>query len=254
MGGRLRYVSEAFIPSGAAMPNQEMPEHFSDWNEQMVARHDPEAFHHHPQAVVRWVEGQRVGKALALLQAGPEHRVLDVGCGAGNVLSRIRARERHGLDLSKRMVARAQERLKTGATIVHGDAEALPYAAGEFDRVLCSSVLSHVLHPEHVLAECYRVLKPGGRLVVSVSHEAAIERGIRLTRALFLGRLLLGWHAKPEKESVYSSEYHLHRFDLKYLREAARSLPREARLRRAPFFYPVHYIVLYAKPEVSRGS
>lgn len=226
---------------------QSMPEHFSDWNEQMVARHDPEAFHQHPRAVVRWVENTRVTAALRLLEAGSSYRVLDIGCGAGNVLERIQAQERHGIDLSGVMAERARKRLGKAATIVQGDAEELPFAAGSFDRVLCSSVLSHVLHPERVLAEAYRVLKPGGRLVVSVSHEAAIERGIRLARALLFGPLLLGRSSQPVREHVYSSEYHLHHFDLTYLHESAAKLPRERALSKVPWIYPVHLVALYVK-------
>ncbi|MBI3829690.1 MAG: methyltransferase domain-containing protein [Planctomycetes bacterium] len=226
---------------------QSMPEHFSDWNEQMVARHDPEAFHHHPRAIVRWVENARVEAALRLLESGPSHRVLDTGCGAGNVLERVTAGERLGIDLSGVMAERARKRLGNTASIVQGDAEELPFATASFDRVLCSSVLSHVLHPERVLAEAYRVLKPGGRLVVSVSYEAAIERGIRLARALLFGPLLLGRSSLPVSEHVYSSEYHLHHFDLNYMREAAAQLPRERKLRKVPWIYPVHLVALYVK-------
>ena len=229
------------------MPNQPIPERFSDWNEEMVARHDPENFHHHPRAVVRWVEGARVRAVLKLLRSGPGDRLLEVGCGAGNVLARVAARERHGLDLSHRLVLRAREQLRDSARIVLADAENLPYADAAFDRVICSSVLSHVLHPERVLNEAFRVLRPGGRLVVSVSYEAAIERGIRLARALGLGFLIGGRNAAVG-EMVYASEYHLHHFDLKLLREMARNLPPERALKRIPvFFYPAHLVALYVK-------
>jgi ubiquinone/menaquinone biosynthesis C-methylase UbiE len=229
------------------MPNQPMPEHFSDWNEDMVARHDPAWFHHHPRAVVRWVESRRVRTVLRLLRAAPGDRVLEVGCGAGDVLALVNARERHGVDLSRRMASRAHERLKGEARIALADGESLPYPPASFDRVICSSVLSHVLHPDRVLNESFRVLKPGGRLVVSVSYEAAIERGIRLARALGLGFLVGSRDVSPE-QMVYSSEYHLHHFDLELLRQSAQKLPRESALRRVPvFFYPAHLVALYLK-------
>jgi len=228
----------------------QLPEYFSEWNEEMVARHDPEAFHHHTRGVVRYIEGVRVLKTLKLLRVAAEHCVLDVGCGAGHMLEHVRSRERHGLDLSRRMVERARKRLGTGVAVVHGDAEKLPYHDARFDRVLCSSVLSHVLRPERVLAECWRVLKPGGRLAVSVSHEEAIERGIRWARGLGLGGLLLGANANATTsgDHVYASEYHLHHFDLKLLREAAAALPPERTLKKIPLFlYPVHLLVAYEK-------
>jgi SAM-dependent methyltransferase len=229
------------------MRNQKMPERFSEWNEEMVARHDPERFHAHPRGVVRWVERKRVKSVLRLLMTRHDDRVLEVACGGGHVIGRLHCRERHALDLSRRMVRRAHVRLSSDAVLL-GDAEQLPYRCGVFDRVICTSVLSHVLHPERVLNECLRVLKPGGRLVVSISYEAVIERGIRLARRLGLGFLLGSRDAVPS-ESVYASEYHLHHFDLDLLHECAAALPREETVRRVPLtFYPAHLVVLYVKP------
>lgn len=230
------------------MNNPLTPERFSEWNEQMVERHDPELFHRHPRAVVRWVEGARVRTVLRLLRSRPEDRVLEVGCGGANVLARAPARERHALDLSRRMALRANTRLGAGAKVLHADAEHLPYRDAAFDRVLCTSVLSHVLHPERVLTEAWRVLRPGGRLVVSVSYEAAIERGIRLARALYLDRLILGNGKAPAEGDVYASEYHLHHFDRQLLHESAEALPPERCLKKVPtFLYPVHLVAVYEK-------
>jgi len=229
------------------MHAEKVPERFSDWNEEMVKLHDPARFHEHPRAVVRWVEGKRVKTALRLLRAEPSNRILEVACGAGNVLSRLNCNDRHAMDLSRRMTKRAHERLGDSSSVLLADAEQLPYRDTVFDRVICTSVLSHVLHPEAVLCECLRVLKPGGRLVVSVSIEATIERGMRLARRLGLGFLLGNRDAAPS-ESVYASEYHLHHFDLDLIHKSAARLPKERAVRRVPFFfYPAHLVLLYVK-------
>ena len=47
------------------------------------------------------------------------------------------------------------------------DAHHLPFADGEFESVLCTEVLEHTLNPQQVVDECYRVLKPGGTLILT---------------------------------------------------------------------------------------
>lgn len=54
-----------------------------------------------------------------------------------------------------------------GGLDVWGSAEALPFARAAFDTILCTEVLEHVRAPERVLAECYRVLRPGGWLFLT---------------------------------------------------------------------------------------
>ncbi len=53
---------------------------------------------------------------------------------------------------------------------VQGDAQALPFRAGAFDTVLCSQVLEHLPEPGDAVAEMARVLKPGGRLILTAPH------------------------------------------------------------------------------------
>jgi ubiquinone/menaquinone biosynthesis C-methylase UbiE len=225
------------------MPDTLAPEHFRDWNEHMIQRYDPEIFHHHPRSLVRWVERKRVAGVIRNLNASAEHRILDVGCGAGNILEQLPGK-RQGIDLSSYMVKRARERLGNNAQIVQGDAEQLPYADGAFDRVLASSVLSHVLHPEQVVREITRVTRVGGRMVISISHEDQIERGLRWVKALRLERSFFGNTAQAH---VYTIEYHLHRFSLKRLRALAGNALKELRLARVPFIFPVHWIAVYEK-------
>lgn len=196
-------------------------EEFEAWNEKMVQEFDPGAYHEHPSPVVRFIEGRRVDRLLELLDVRPEHRVLEVGVGAGNILARVQAAELHGIDISDYVLAKAAERLGERATLVKGDAESLPYEDASFDRVYCSEVLEHVIDPKAVIREMRRVLKPGGVVVVSVPNEHLINA---LKRVVFatgpLGRLLLGV-GKDGYESVQDMQdhWHLHEFDTALLRE-----------------------------------
>jgi ubiquinone/menaquinone biosynthesis C-methylase UbiE len=217
------------------------PEHFSEWNEEMVHRYDPEVFHHHPRGVVRWVENKRVNGVIRSLDAQASHKVLDVGCGAGNILAKVTGAERRGVDISDFMVKRAVERLGNQFQITKADAEQLPFPDASFDRVIAASLFSHVLHPEQVIAELKRVTMPGGRIVISISDEDQIEKGIRWTKSLGLHGMFFG------KSQVYSTEYHLHHFSLKRVRELAGANLKEISVKRVPFIFPVHAIVVYQR-------
>lgn len=108
-------------------------------------------------------------------QAGirPGHRVLEIGCGTGNLS--ILAKSLHpdaevvGLDPDPKALARARRKAEREALLVRldrGFAEELPYPEASFDRVL-SAFMFHHLGPdekERALSEIRRVLKPGGSL------------------------------------------------------------------------------------------
>ncbi len=97
---------------------------------------------------------------------GTMARVLDVGCGGG-FLSNDLARRGFtvtGLDASAESLAIAREYDGTGAVRYDlGDAYRLPYADASFDAVCAMDFLEHVEQPARVVAECARVLTPGGQ-------------------------------------------------------------------------------------------
>jgi SAM-dependent methyltransferase len=94
-------------------------------------------------------------------------RLLDVGCGLGELGDRVqRELGAHvcAVDTSPRMVELAQAR---GLDAQIADAESLPFPDDDFDCVLAAWVLYHVPDLQQALAECARVLQPGGSLVAS---------------------------------------------------------------------------------------
>jgi ubiquinone/menaquinone biosynthesis C-methylase UbiE len=193
---------------------------FTAWNEEMVRRFDPDAYHTRSALPIRAIERLRVRAIRRLLDAAPATRVLEVGVGGGNVLERVDGR-RVGIDLSPFILQKAQARLGDRAQLVRGDAMALPFADGAFDRVYCSEVLEHVLEPEAVVREMRRVLAPGGFAVVSVPNEALINRVKGIIFRLPLGRRLVGGGAGAYRVSEkMDDEWHLHEFDRARLERA----------------------------------
>ncbi|MDP2644025.1 MAG: class I SAM-dependent methyltransferase [Desulfobacterales bacterium] len=113
-----------------------------------------------------------LGEALSGLHLSGTERVLDVGCGTGE-LERM-AIEKFpqiaivGVDMTAAMLERAREKMAAFPRIRFetGEAEALPFEVQSYDVVILANVFHHVRHPETVLAECTRVLRSGGKLVL----------------------------------------------------------------------------------------
>jgi SAM-dependent methyltransferase len=103
-------------------------------------------------------------------------RILDAGGGSGPLSAAMRARGAvvTGIDASAAMVDLARHRLGDDADVHVADLGApLPFADAEFDDVVASLVLHYLEDWAGPLSELRRVLKPGGRLMVSVNHPCA---------------------------------------------------------------------------------
>jgi ubiquinone/menaquinone biosynthesis C-methylase UbiE len=98
-------------------------------------------------------------------------RVLDVGCGTGELMRRLRAKYPHavlaGLDPVAEMLAVARDKLSGNEDLRTGYADALPWGAGSFDVVVSCNMFHYISHPVEALREMGRVLRPGGSLVLT---------------------------------------------------------------------------------------
>ena len=100
-------------------------------------------------------------------------RVIDVGCGQGQLLLALRealpGAEIFGSDISFRLAGMSQGRLGRPA-IFQADLEQLPVVSGHFDAVMMTEVLEHLLAPDQALRQLNRILKPGGWLLMSIPN------------------------------------------------------------------------------------
>ena len=218
---------------------------FKSWNDAMVEKYDVEQFHNHPSPLVRYVERKRVRRILALLAPRFDDRVLEIGCGAGNILAQVPTKRRFGMDLAESLLAKAARRLERHGALVQGDAEHLPFRDRAWERVYCSEVLEHLPSPAAALAEMQRIVARGGVAVVSVPNEGLINGLKAMLRKSGLYRVLL--HARASDYQMperMDDEWHLHAFDLAGLLALIPPGLRVTRIEGIPFrWLPLRYVV-----------
>jgi len=134
-------------------------------------------------AVDAWVYDRVIAPAVLDLRAAVEEqlfaalpsgaRVLDVGCGGGQLVAHVAERRSDvrvvGLDRSTPQIARARERgnrFGDRVSFAEGSALDMPLGAASFDVVVSVASIKHWPDPARGVAECVRVLRPGGALVI----------------------------------------------------------------------------------------
>ncbi len=100
--------------------------------------------------------------------------LLDIGCGGGELAEYIHG-ELYGIERNR--IKAEIAKTKSYREVIIGDAEEdLPFSNNYFDTVVCTEVLEHLLDPRKALKNIYRILKPGGLLLVSVPNPQGLRR------------------------------------------------------------------------------
>ncbi len=128
-----------------------------------------------------------------LLYLVPHIRVVDLGAGEGLISQLLARRAEHVycVDSSTRMVEVGTELAKRNKLdnleYIHGDIEETSLPDQSVHLALLSQALHHALHPERAIAEAFRLLKPGGRLVILDLKEHSFEKAHELYADRWLG-------------------------------------------------------------------
>jgi SAM-dependent methyltransferase len=142
-----------------------------------------------------WYRGRRrvLSRVIDGLDLPPRAKILDAGCGSGrNMVEMARYGEVTGIELSPASVAVA--RARNVGDVVEGSVEELPFDDDSFDFAVCLDVIEHLDDDLRTLRELRRVIRPGGRLLVTVpaypslwsSHDVVNHHRRRYTRASLL--------------------------------------------------------------------
>jgi ubiquinone/menaquinone biosynthesis C-methylase UbiE len=143
---------------------------------------------------------------LELVEIQPADRILEVGCGTGSLTLAAKTKagpqsQVFGIDVAPDMIDKARQKAaKAGLDVQFqlGRIEVIPYPDNQFDLVLSSLMLHHVPDPkdkQQGIAEVFRVLKPGGKVLI-VDMEPPQNPHIKGLASLIVGREMLAHNVR----------------------------------------------------------
>jgi ubiquinone/menaquinone biosynthesis C-methylase UbiE len=108
--------------------------------------------------------------------SGPAGRVLDIGCGRGNLLMALKDMgcECHGVERNEFPASDTPR----GITLHIGDLKDIAFESGSFDAVIIWHVLEHISDPAEMVRESARILKTGGLLAIAVPNFASMQSSL----------------------------------------------------------------------------
>lgn len=123
-----------------------------------------------PVYLMPFLKEQVIASGFMHLRGERLGKLLEIGCGNGSLLSNLRdlGWEVEGLDFDPAAVESA--RSNWGLNVQLGSLESQYYADNQFDAIVMSHVIEHLHDPLSLLRECYRIIKPGGTIVISTPN------------------------------------------------------------------------------------
>lgn len=124
-------------------------------------------------------ESEDVRQILELLRTTKKDSVLEVGCGLGVLLAKIPAKNKVGTEINDFAVNICR---KQGLDVINANIESgLPFKNSTFDIIIMNQVIAHLRNPQKALKESYRLLKPGGKILITAPIRSAFFHDISET-------------------------------------------------------------------------
>jgi ubiquinone/menaquinone biosynthesis C-methylase UbiE len=226
-------------------------ENFEKWNEELATKHDLDKFYNHPNFAFRYIEQKRIEKLIEAAEIKESDKILEVGCGAGHILEKVRKGKLYGIDISEIQIERTKKRMGDKVELKKAPGENIPYEDKFFDKILCSEVIEHVIDPREVLKEISRVMKDDGILSLSIPNEDVINSTKKFLKKTGLIKVIDnekntdGWELAA-KDNL--DEWHLHSFSLELAEKFSKDIFKMTKVIKIPnAVFPARFVIQYRK-------
>ncbi len=193
-------------------------DNFEQFYDRMTEVYDP------PMTEREYLEDDRYGNVVARVAEGPAvQRILDAGCGNGWLASRYRGPHMVvGIDLADANLRRIRD---LGIHPVKYNLDRpLPFADGAFDTVVCSEILEHIFSPDQLLREIMRVLKPGGRVILTVPNLHCLRNRVDVLLGKFTPFVEFRVYEDLSDELSHVGVQHIHHYTITGMRSILATL------------------------------
>lgn len=192
---------------------------------------------------------------IKFINSQSEDDVIELGCGAGHILIEIPKGNLTGIDLSEKMIEKTKKRFQgigRKITLIKGNVENLPKEIRnkKFNKIICSEVIEHVLHPDRVINQILEITHPNSIVVISIPNEKFINFLKQIFIKLKIFSLFFSNISRKADE-----EHHLHSFNLPLLKKITKEKLEIKEMKSIPFrFLPIRYVVKFVPRQNAKAN